>query len=147
MDKINEETIEDKQGAGRPKITLDIEILKNLASIGCPDYEIASVMNVSAKTLRRNYAEIIDQFRERGKASLRKKMWDKAVKKDNTPMQIFLSKNYLGMKDRIQGENTNDPLQLIIDVKLEDEFIKRIGQDQESADLASKLLRKIKNSD
>jgi hypothetical protein len=77
-------------------------------------------MNISAKTLRRNYADIIDQFREKGKASLRKKMWDKAVKKDNTHMQIWLSKNYLGMKDRTQTESINEPLPLIIDAKVED---------------------------
>ena len=39
---------------GRPKAKVDVEILKNLASIGCPTYEIASVMNVSARTLKRN---------------------------------------------------------------------------------------------
>ena len=109
-----------KKGAGRPKIIVDIEILKNLASIGCPDYEIASVLNVSARTLNRNYAEIIDQFREKGKASLRKKMWDKAVKKDNTMMQIWLSKNYLGMKDRTQTETITEPLPLIIEAKAEE---------------------------
>ena len=109
-----------RQGAGRPKIIVDIEILKNLASIGCPDYEIASVLNVSARTLNRNYAEIIDQFREKGKASLRKKMWDKAVKKDNTMMQIWLSKNYLGMKDRTQTETITEPLPLIIEAKAEE---------------------------
>ena len=46
---------------GRPKAEVDVEILKNLASIGCPTYEIASVMNVSARTLKRNFAEIIEQ--------------------------------------------------------------------------------------
>ena len=120
MDKIKANKTVKKQGAGRPKIIVDIEILKNLASIGCPDYEIASVLNVSARTLNRNYAEIIDQFREKGKASLRKKMWDKAVKKDNTMMQIWLSKNYLGMKDRTQTETITEPLPLIIEAKAEE---------------------------
>ena len=120
MDKIKANKTVKRQGAGRPKIIVDIEILKNLASIGCPDYEIASVLNVSARTLNRNYAEIIDQFREKGKASLRKKMWDKAVKKDNTNMQIWLSKNYLGMKDRTQTETITEPLPLIIEAKAED---------------------------
>jgi hypothetical protein len=90
MDKIKAKPLENTKGAGRPKIEIDLEILKNLASIGCPDYEIASVLNISARTLKRNYAEIVDQFREKGKASLRKKMWDKAIKKDNTNMQIWL---------------------------------------------------------
>ena len=120
MDKIKANKTVKRQGAGRPKIIVDIEILKNLASIGCPDYEIASVLNVSARTLNRNYAEIIDQFREKGKASLRKKMWDKAVKKDNTMMQIWLSKNYLGMKDRTQTETITEPLPLIIEAKAEE---------------------------
>ena len=120
MDKIKANKTEKRQGAGRPRIFIDIEILKNLASIGCPDYEIASVLNVSAKTLRRNYADIIDQSKEKGKASLRKKMFDKAIKKDNTHMQIWLSKNYLGMKDRTQTENINEPLPLVIDAKAED---------------------------
>lgn len=105
---------------GRPKKEVDSKILGNLASIGCTIEECASVMGVSARTLRRNYAEIIDQNREKGKASLRKKMFDKAIKKDNTPMQIWLSKNYLGMKDRTVNENINEPLPLIIEAKVED---------------------------
>ena len=120
MDNNKANVTEKRKGAGRPKIVVDIEILKNLASIGCPTYEIASVMGVSARTLKRNYADIIEQFREKGKASLRKKMWDKAVKKDNTNMQIWLSKNYLGMKDRTQTESIVEPLPLIIDAKAEE---------------------------
>ena len=50
---------------GRPKAKVDVEILKNLASIGCPTYEIASVLNVSARTLKRNFAEIIEQYKIR----------------------------------------------------------------------------------
>ena len=120
MDKIKANKTEKRQGAGRPRIIIDVEILKNLASIGCPDYEIASVLNISPKTLKRNYAQILEQFKEKGKATLRKKMWDKAVKKDNTHMQIWLSKNYLGMKDRTQTETIVEPLPLIIDAKAEE---------------------------
>lgn len=104
---------------GRPRIKLDIEILKNLASIGCPTYEIASVLGVSARTLERNYAEIIDTYREKGKSSLRKKMWDKAIKKTILWCK-FLSKNVLGMSDKVQQTNITEPLPLIIDGKAED---------------------------
>ena len=116
-DKNKAQTQKKQNVVGRPRIKLDIEILKNLASIGCPTYEIASVMNVSARTLKRNFAEIIDQYKERGKASLRKKMYDKAVKKDNTMMQIFLSKKYLGMSDKVQQTNVTEPLPLIIEAE------------------------------
>jgi len=117
MDKSNSKEL---ITIGRPKKEVDIKILGNLASIGCTIEECASVMGVSARTLRRNYAEIIDQNREKGKASLRKKMFDKAIKKDSTPMQIWLSKNYLGMKDRTVNENINEPLPLIIEAQVED---------------------------
>ena len=118
--KIATKKTQSSNGVGRPRIKLDIEILKNLASIGCPTYEIASVLGVSARTLERNYAEIIDTYREKGKSSLRKKMWDKAIKKDNTLMQVFLSKNVLGMSDKVQQTNITEPLPLIIDGKAED---------------------------
>ena len=119
MDKIKANTTEKRQGAGWSRIYIDTEILKNLASIGCPDYEIASVMNISAKTLRRNYADIIDQFREKGKASLRKKMWDKALK-GNDKLLIWLSKNELNMRDKIETQSIVEPLPLIIDAKAEE---------------------------
>jgi len=120
-DKIKAKTINKPPcSVGRPRAKVDLEILKNLASIGCPNYEIASVMNVSARTLKRNFAEIIDQYKQKGKASLRKKMYDKAVKKDNTMMQIFLSKNLLGMSDKVQQTNVTEPLPLIIEAQAEE---------------------------
>ena len=107
-------------GAGRPRILIDPKIIANLAQIGCTQEEIGSVVGISARTLQRNYADIIWANREKGKASLRKKMWDKALTKDNTNMQVWLSKNYLGMKDRTVTENITEPLPLIIDGKAED---------------------------
>ena len=107
-------------GAGRPRIFIDPKIIANLAQIGCTQEEIGSVVGISARTLQRNYADIIWANREKGKASLRKKMWDKALTKDNTNMQVWISKNYLGMKDRTVTENITEPLPLIIDGKVED---------------------------
>ena len=119
MDKIKANKTEKRQGAGRPKIVVDIEILKNLASIGCPDYEIASVLNISPKTLKRNYAHIVEEFKEKGKASLRKKMWDKALK-GNDKLLIWLSKNELNMRDKIETQSIVEPLPLIIDAKADE---------------------------
>jgi alkylhydroperoxidase/carboxymuconolactone decarboxylase family protein YurZ len=103
------------KAVGRPKINIDLDIVGNLASIGCTQEEIASVVGVSARTLQRNFADIIDRFKNKGRASLRKKMWDKAIKKDNTHMQIWLSKNELGMKERTVNETITEPLPLIIE--------------------------------
>ena len=104
-------------GVGRPSAKVDEKILGNLAHIGCTIEEIGSILNVSARTLKRNFAEIIQASREKGKASLRKKMYEKAVNKDNTHMQIWLSKNYLGMKDRMVNEQISEPLPLIIEAE------------------------------
>ena len=104
-------------GVGRPKSKIDEKILGNLAHIGCTLEEIGSILGVSARTLQRNFAEIINASREKGKASLRKKMFEKAINKDNTHMQIWLSKNYLGMKDRMVNEQISEPLPLIIEAE------------------------------
>ena len=104
-------------GVGRPKSKVDEKILGNLAHIGCTLEEIGSILGVSARTLQRNFAEIINASREKGKASLRKKMFEKAINKDNTHMQIWLSKNYLGMKDRMVNEQISEPLPLIIEAE------------------------------
>jgi AraC-like DNA-binding protein len=119
-DKITTNNEQDNNPVGRPKIEIDEKILGNLAHIGCTIEEIGSILGVSARTLQRNFAEIITSNREKGKASLRKKMFDKAINKDNTMMQIWLSKNYLGMKERSIQETITEPLPLIIEAQAED---------------------------
>ena len=109
-----------KNPVGRPRVKVDMDILANLSQIGCTQEEIASVLGMSARTLQRNFAEIVEVNKNKGKASLRKKMWDKAIKKDNTNMQIWLSKNELGMKDRTMTETITEPLPLIIEAQAEE---------------------------
>ena len=104
-------------GVGRPKVKIDEKILGNLAHIGCTLEECGDVLGVSARTLQRNFADLIHSHKNKGKASLRKKMYEKAVTKDNTYMQIWLSKNYLGMSDRIINEQKAEPIPLIIEAE------------------------------
>ena len=116
-DKNKTTKAEKRQPVGRPKKNIDIEILANLSQIGCTQEEIGGVMGVSARTLQRNYAEIIEVNKNKGKASLRKKMWEKALKKDSTHMQIWLSKNELNMRDKVETQNITEPLPLIIEAE------------------------------
>mgnify|MGYP003147063866 CR=1 FL=1 len=116
-DKNKTTKAEKRQPVGRPKKNIDIEILANLSQIGCTQEEIGGVMGVSARTLQRNYAEIIEQNKNKGRASLRKKMWEKALKKDSTHMQIWLSKNELNMRDKVETQNITEPLPLIIEAE------------------------------
>jgi len=111
-------TIETKS-IGRPKKELDEEVIARLSQIGCTQEEIGSVIGISARTLQRRYADLVYENKNKGKASLRKKMWEKALKGD-PKMLIWLSKNYLNMVDKVHTTSTVEPLPLIIEAKAED---------------------------
>lgn len=118
-DKIKAEEQPKNNPVGRPRKDIDLEILANLASIGCTQEEIGSVMGISARTLQRNFAEIIEQNKNKGRASLRKKMWQIALK-GNPNMLVWLSKNELNMRDKVETQNIVEPLPLIIEADVSD---------------------------
>jgi hypothetical protein len=107
------------QSIGRPKKELDEEVIAKLSQIGCTQEEIGSVVGISARTLQRRYADLVYENKNKGKASLRKVLWKKALKGD-PKLLIWLSKNELGMVDKIHTTSTVEPLPLIIDAKAED---------------------------
>jgi len=96
---------------GRPKIELDIKKLETLCAMQCTQAEIESVLNMNRETINQRVIEsekmTFPNFyklkRKYGKASLRRQIWLKANSDDpkNNNIAIFLSKNYLGMSDRI----------------------------------------------
>ena len=104
---------------GRPNKKVDEKVIANLSQIGCTQEEIGSVVGISARTLQRRYADLIEDNKNKGKASLRKRMWQSALK-GNPNMMIWLSKNVLGMKDRTVQETVVEPLPLIIEAKAEE---------------------------
>ena len=107
------------QSIGRPKKELDEEVIAKLSQIGCTQEEIGSVVGISARTLQRRYADLVTENKNKGKASLRKVLWKKALRGD-PKLLIWLSKNELGMVDKIHTTSTVEPLPLIIDAKAED---------------------------
>ena len=107
------------QSIGRPKKELDVDVIAKLSQIGCTQEEIGSVVGISARTLQRRYAELVAENKNKGKASLRKKMWEKALK-GNEKLLIWLSKNELNMVDKVHTTQSVEPLPLIIDAKAED---------------------------
>ena len=104
---------------GRPNKKVDEKVIANLSQIGCTQEEIGSVVGISARTLQRRFSDLVEENKNIGKASLRKRMWQSALK-GNPNMMIWLSKNYLGMKDRTVQETIVEPLPLIIEGKAED---------------------------
>jgi|TARA_R100000734_G_scaffold14045_1_gene10380 hypothetical protein len=108
-----------KKQLGRPTKDIDQKVLANLSQIGCTQEELGSILGVSARTLQRRFADLIEVNKNKGKASLRKKMYEKAMK-GNDKLLIWLSKNYLNMVDKVHTTSTTEPLPLIIEAKAED---------------------------
>ena len=117
INKAND-TIQTKS-IGRPKKDLDEDVIAKLSQIGCTQEEIGAVVGISARTLQRRYADLVAENKNKGKASLRKKLWEKALKGD-PKLLIWLSKNELNMVDKIHTTATVEPLPLIIEAKAED---------------------------
>ncbi len=118
-DKIKTKDTIKTQSIGRPNKKVDEKVIANLSQIGCTQEEIGSVVGISARTLQRRFSDLVEENKNIGKASLRKRMWASALK-GNPNMMIWLSKNYLGMKDRTVQETVVEPLPLIIEAKAEE---------------------------
>lgn len=84
---------------GRPVKNLDEELIFRLSTIHCTMKEIAAILGCSIDTLERRYLDIIEAGRQMGKMSLRRAMYANALS-GNATMQIWLSKQELGMRDK-----------------------------------------------
>jgi hypothetical protein len=96
--KTGEKTVEGRV-VGRDKKVIPPEEVFKLAVIGCKDTEIADWFGIDNNTLRYNFSVELLKGRESMKISLRRAMWNNALGNNNTVMQIFLSKNFLGFSD------------------------------------------------
>ena len=91
---------------GRPTKTFDWEKIKQYAYIQCTEAEIERLCETTKETLdaacKRERGETFSEFykiaSEGGRASLRREMY-KVAMSGNVAMMIWLSKNYMGMKE------------------------------------------------
>lgn len=100
---------EEKKKVGRPKKELDIDMIEKLASIFCTNEEIATIVGCHSDTLADNFSEYLKKGRDKGKMSLRRMQWEKA-QSGNTTMLIWLGKQMLGQRDKIETSENNEPL-------------------------------------
>jgi alkylhydroperoxidase/carboxymuconolactone decarboxylase family protein YurZ len=107
-DKIKANDTIKTKSIGRPKKELDKDVIAKLSQIGCTQEEIGSVVGISARTLQRRYADLVAENKNIGKASLRKKLWEKALK-GNEKLLIWLSKNELNMVDKVHTTSVVEP--------------------------------------
>jgi len=89
--------------------TIDRDLVFRLACIQCSDQEIAEVVGTTVTTLRKRFGKILEQGKQEGRQSLRRAMYEKAMNGDSR-LQIFLSKQYLGMRDTPEDGDAKAPL-------------------------------------
>ena len=99
---------------GSPRLILNEkgkDMIEKLSMLMCTDEEIASVLEVSVDTLtNKNNKDTFTEFKlkgqSKGKMSLRRYQFKLAEK--NAAMAIFLGKQYLGQKDKIETFNNSE---------------------------------------
>lgn len=95
---------------GRDKKIVPPTQVFELAALGCTDRDIANFFGVKEDTLRYNFADDLTKGREELKVSLRRAMIKNAITNMNVTMQIWLSKNILGMTDTPLNSDEHAPL-------------------------------------
>ena len=99
----------------RPKkYNIDPEQVEKLASFGCSNTEIASFFGCSKDLISKRYSTDVSKGQDKGKIRLRQMLW-KSAEKGNVAMQIWLSKQYLGMSDKQEIKTSELPEGFIIE--------------------------------
>lgn len=95
----------------------EFEQLVNMIRIQCTAQEICEVLGMSEDTLGRriaerqiegvkNFADLYKKHQGEGKASLRRAQW-KAAQDGNPTMLVWLGKQVLGQKDKMDHSSTD----------------------------------------
>lgn len=106
----------DRRKAKPKMVEIDKEEFEKLCELQCTEKEIAAFFGVSTagvgKWCRRtywdddgnpmNFEQVFEEKRQAGFISLRRSNW-KLIKQGNVPLNIFYSKNYLGLSDNPSG--------------------------------------------
>ena len=78
---------------------IDPEKVRMLASFGCNYTDIGKYFECDESTIRKNFKSHYLAGQSEMKLKLRTQMW-KSAQNGSIPMQIWLSKNYLGMHEK-----------------------------------------------
>ena len=100
---------------GRPRKVLNeqgIQTVEQLARIACTESEIQAILGISNDTAHNEdndelFRTAFENGREQGKASLRRKQYEVAMK-GNPTMLVWLGKQYLGQSEKIQADLSTD---------------------------------------
>jgi hypothetical protein len=101
----------------RPKKKIDSEQVRELAAINCSYAEMAAVLRCDPKTLSTRFLKVIQEGREHGKMSLKRKQYEVAMS-GNVTMLIWLGKQTLGQRDQVL-ESGDAPSSITLKYSLE----------------------------
>ena len=106
------EPITHKQGiaVGRDNLVIDPQDIQKLAALGCNLKEISDFFGAKPDTIKRNFADYIQKGQSELHISLRRAMIHNATQNMNATIQIWLSKNMLGMQDVPTQSDDQKPL-------------------------------------
>ena len=96
----------DKKKVGRPKADINLAELKKLCRLNCTMPEIASFFGIPLRTLEDRFTndnevrKAIENGRNEGKLSLRRKQYQIMDETNNPTMAIWLGKQLLGQRDK-----------------------------------------------
>lgn len=98
----------------RPKLQIDADLVEKLAQIQCTPKEIAAIVGCSEDTISTRFKEILIKGKETGKMSLRRAMFKKA-QEGNATLLIWLSKQHLGMVDKVEHGTGEEGFRVVIE--------------------------------
>jgi len=108
--KMKEETKNDKNDVGRPKVIFDLDVVEKLSGLGCTNENIAEWFSCTVRTVERRKSEnpefcrAINEGRSKLVARLRKAQLD-ACWNGSVPMLIWMGKQLLDQKDKVHNES------------------------------------------
>ncbi len=78
----------------RPKKALHEATLKRMAETQCTYYEMATYFNVGVNTLKRSFGRLIEEWRSKGKKTVREKLFQAAEKGDSRIL-VWMAEQHL----------------------------------------------------
>lgn len=112
---------------GRTPKEVDEALLEKLSIIHCSNQTIADCLGISVDTLKRRFAEKIEEFRSRGKAKLKTLAFNKAEKGDFAAIK-FLLQNYTGMSDKVETKAVNTNTNMNYDNMTDEQLEQRLKE-------------------
>ena len=103
------------KGPSKPLSDQDFQRLLNMVRIHCTQDECCRILDMSDTTLNRrlkergeeNFEAFYNRYNSEGKMSLRRMQWE-AAESGNSPMLIWLGKQYLNQRDKNNMEVTGE---------------------------------------